>query len=351
MLDVPASSPTCSLESPYPVGDAHSVADLDLEPSSAQPRFDPPQVKLEIRGVTSQAQHLLWSKYTVWKNTIAAKLREGGKTELAKTLEDCHTHYTFAVCRDCSTVQKFPNRCDRLICPECAPRLQRERQKAVEWWAREVKQPKFVTLTVRTPSCFMPDHIREFKRWFGNLRRTRFASNWVGGFYSLEVTNEGRGWHLHLHALIDARWIDAGELGKTWCKVTNGHGYIVKVKDARCRDYLHETTKYIAKGNQIASWSSADVCHFVECFEGVRTFGVFGSLYGLRTKFAEWFAVVKSLKPKCTCGSCDVSYYDEAAFLAFDLVPNVEAASIPPPTPECLTPWLNLEFAAALPPR
>lgn len=367
MLDVPQAPPKpglqssddfadqasniCSLESPYPVGDSHSTIDLDPACPANSTRFDPPQVKLENRGITPHLQTLLWSRYTVWKNSIAVKLREAGNIERASKLESCHTQYTFAICRACNLVQKFPNRCDQLFCPECQPRLQRERQSAIEWWTREVSQPKHVVLTVRNSDVLSKESIKEFKRWWTNLRRTKFASNWLGGFYSIECTNEGKGWHLHLHALVNAKWIDGGGLSKTWAKCTNGNGFIVKVKDARGSEYLHEVTKYVAKGSQIASWSPSDILTFIEAFDGVRTFGVFGQLYGLRTKFAEWFKQLRDAKPRCTCGSCEVSYYDEHAFLMLDLLPDSQAHPIPPPTIECLTPWLALEFPHALPPR
>src|SRR4051794_39464160 len=122
---VPAVTANCLLESEYAAGGVDTLADLDLQPPQHTTRFDPPPVKLEIRGVTPHLQSLLWSKHTVHKNTIAAKIRECGASELALSLENCHSTYTIQVCSACNVVMKFPNRCDRLWCPECQPRLQR----------------------------------------------------------------------------------------------------------------------------------------------------------------------------------------------------------------------------------
>src|SRR6266487_4628033 len=110
---VPTLSTNCLLESQYAAGGVDPHASLSLEPSATVTRFDPPPVKLEIRGVTPQLQSLLWSKHTIHKNTIAAKLRESGACELAQSLEDCHSTYTIQVCSKCNVVMKFPNRCDR----------------------------------------------------------------------------------------------------------------------------------------------------------------------------------------------------------------------------------------------
>jgi hypothetical protein len=271
-----------------------------------------------------------WTRQTIFKNTVAAKLREAGRPDLANTLEDCHSSWTVALCGDCGAVRKFPNRCDSFFCPECQPRLSGERKKAVEWWTKLVTQPKHVVLTVRNLPELTKGHVQEFKRWFSRLRRRAFARNWQGGFYSLEVTNEGAGWHLHLHALIDAKWIDAAQLSREWCAVTGGAGYIVKVKDARREDYLAELVKYAVKGSDLAKWSGNDIVTFITAFLGVRSFGVFGSLYAARTRYAEFIATIRDAKPLCDCGSCNIRYYSEAEWLERDFKPTIPQPPKPP---------------------
>lgn len=312
------------------------------ESPSTPPRFDAP-VQLETRGITQQPtqadrdqfpewhQALIWSKHTIHKNTTAAKLRESGRLEEAAKLEKCHTIYTVAQCGKCGAVQKFPNRCDLFYCAECQPRISNDRKRAVEWWTREIKQPKHVTLTVKNIPDLTKNHVQEFRKFWTNLRRSKFARHWHGGFYSLEVTNEGRGWHLHLHALVNAHWIDEFGLSAAWHKATNGLGHIVDVCDARKKPYLKEVTKYVVKGVMLAAWSADKITTFIDAFTGVRTFGVFGDLYGKRTEFAEWFKTVRDQKPRCQCGACNLNYFSEAEFLEKDFVPEAAAASIPPP--------------------
>jgi hypothetical protein len=97
-------------------------------------------------------------------------------------------------------------------------------------------------------------------------------------------------------------------LSTEWMKVTRGLGRIVKVMDARRVDYLKEVTKYAVKGNQLAAWSGEEIAMFIDAFTGVRTFGVFGSLYGKRTEFREWIAQLQQHKLKCKCG-CEEFWY------------------------------------------
>jgi len=302
-------------------------------------------VKLEKRGVTSQKRYtpthgdvsknqtVLWQHQTIHKNTIAAKLREVGDNDDAAKLELCHTYYTIATCLDCGRARKFPNRCDLFFCPECAGHLAYERKKQVEWWTQLIKQPKHVVVTIKNIRDLSPGHVNEFRKYFTLLRRRKFARNWKGGFYSIELTNEGDGWHLHLHALVDAKWIDGGELARNWSSITNGLGYIVKVKDCRKADYLAELTKYVVKGSQAATWPPATILTFVNAFRGKRTFGVFGNLYAARTEFAEWIATLKQLRPKCECGSCRVTYKTELEAIMSDLAALIPGAKRPPPQP------------------
>lgn len=336
-------SPPLELENtPPPQGVEEAQFDLDSGPGG---RFDEPDpLQLETRGVTRQlspslpasepagSQAEFWTKQTAHKFSIAAKLREAGRQDLAEVLEDCHSHYTVSLCTQCARVAKFPNRCDLFYCPECQPRLARERKDSVGWWAREVAQPKHVVLTLVNIHDLTAGHVHELKHCFTKLRHRKFANNWQGGFYSVEVTNEGRGWHLHLHALIDARWIDAAELARQWSSVTNGFGKIVKVKDCRQSDYLAEVTKYAVKGSQLAKWEPADIVTFIEAFSGIRTFGVFGSLYGKRTEFAEWLKSIRDQKPLCACGCSQLQYFSEAEWLQRELT-HTPTAQPRPPTP------------------
>lgn len=314
-----------------PSGGTNAPDEDPLEPIY-RPRTDVTPLKLETRGVTQRnLQKELWARQTIHKNAMAAKLREFGEHFIAASLEKCHSEYTFAICTSCGDTQKFPNRCDRFFCPECQPRLSSEREKTVAWWTKEITQPKHVVLTVVNIEHLTKGHVKEFKKWFLKLRRSKFCDNWHGGFYNIEVTNEGKGWHLHIHCLIDAGWIDQFALSEAWHKATNGFGKIVKVQDARRVDYLKEVTKYAVKGNMLAAWTGEQIATFIHAFEGVRCFGVFGSLYKKRTEFAAWIALLGEHGNICKCGCSEFSYYSECDFLLRDFVATPQLSEIPPP--------------------
>jgi hypothetical protein len=110
-------------------------------------------------------------------------------------------------------------------------------------------------------------------------------------------------------------------------------GRIVKVRDCRRADYLQEVTKYAVKGTQLAAWEPDLIATFIRAFDGKRTFGVFGELYGARTEFAEFIAGLKQAKPKCDCGSCSVTYFSEADWILRELGHSSPASTRPPPAP------------------
>jgi hypothetical protein len=271
--------------------------------------------QLSNNGTVKMSQAEFWKHQTTHKFTVASKLRQSGLEEDALILENCHSYYTVATCSNCGKVRKFPNRCDRFYCPECASHLQHERQKQVEWWAERITQPKHVVLTIRNITDLTPGHIDELRLMFRRLRQRKFAKNWIGGYYGIQVTTGKKGWHLHIHALVDARWIDENQLRDEWKACTRGFGYIVRVKDCRKTDYLRETTRYVIHGSQIASWKPETIATFVRAFKNKHTFGVFGKLHGQRAEFAEWIAGLKQSKPRCECGSCNVRYQTEADWL------------------------------------
>jgi hypothetical protein len=300
-------------------------------------------IPLEVRGVTSQQQKApftkksaprqleIWKAQTIHKNCVAAKLREAGMSAEASTLENCHSYYTFVICNECGLTRKFPNRCDLFYCPECGHHLQAHAARQVEWWTKLIHQPKHVVLTIKNIYDLTSGHVDELRKMFGQLRRRKFCRNWDGGFYRIQCTNDGNGWHLHLHILVNAKWIDQDELKQQWLSVTRGFGYIVKVRDCRAGQYLHIVTQYVAKGSELAAWKPSELVTFIRAFNGRRTFGVFGKLYGARTKFAEFIASIRETSPKCECGSCNVSYYDEAQFRALSFVPENLSKPRPPP--------------------
>ncbi|MDW8309107.1 MAG: hypothetical protein RMK20_07010 [Verrucomicrobiales bacterium] len=240
---------------------------------------------------------------------MVARLRATHRPDLADPLAECSTRWTIRECQGCRSTVSFLNHCDRFYCPMCQPRLAKLRRQAIEWWAHTIPQPKHVVLTTRNTETITAAHLAAIKSAFARLRRSKFAANWRGGCWALEVTNEGRGWHLHIHALVDAKWIDAGQLAREWAKRVGQDFAIVKVRDCRGTEFLKEVTKYTVKGNDLANWSGSDLAAFVDAFAAGRNFGTFGTLYRRNAEWRQWLAAAEANYTACPCGCTDFRYF------------------------------------------
>jgi hypothetical protein len=263
-------------------------------------------------GVTSHFTSELWQKEEVFARSIAAKLRQVGFLEAATTLDQCHTRETFCHCLDCGQVQALFNRCDRFYCPMCVQKLAYRRKLSVQAWAEAITQPKHVVLTARNTTHLTKTYVKWFKANLSKLRRLKSNTHWRGGLISLEVTNEGRGWHLHSHLLVDCDWIQAADLAQQWARLVSQDFAIVKVKSTQDRAYLQEVTKYAVKGSEEAHWRPGDIWEFIEAMTGVRQFSVFGTLFkdrALRSKILEELTPEPNACKKCA--STHLTYLDD----------------------------------------
>jgi len=165
-----------------------------------------------------------------------------------------------------------------------------------------VRQPKHVVLTARNQHTLSREWITRLKKALTSLRRSKFARNWKAGVWNLEVTNEGRGWHVHFHLLIEATWIESPKLAIEWGKRVGQEFAIVKVLDAREKNYLKECTKYTVKGTDLAGWSGQDIATFIKVFSNQNCHGTFGELYKASLAFRRMLKELNQEKKACECG-------------------------------------------------
>jgi hypothetical protein len=202
-----------------------------------------------------------------------------------------------------------------------------------------------VVLTVKNWSVINKEKVKWLKQCFSKLRRRKVAASWKGGFYSLETTNNGKGWHVHLHVLVDSKWFDARKLSESWADITGQQTASTIVKDARGDSYLQELLKYAVKGTDLLRWSPADVASWIDAFDGVRTFGIFGSLYGRQQ---EWKEAMEALhEESCLCAKCGGAEFSWESQNMEWYKENVLGIP-PPPENQPSTPQPQVELALSI---
>ena len=225
----------------------------------------------------------------------------------------CGHEKIFRTCNNCGDVQKFDYRCSLKWCPRCQWWITEKRRKVLQLWAGKITQPKHLVLTQKNFPILTKTIFRNHTKALAKMRRSKCFKAVRGGCVTVEVTNEGNGWHVHSHWLLDCRWLDMPAVSRTWGKLVGQSFAICKIKDVRSQDYLKEVSKYVCEGSELASWPANKILEFVVAIKGRRFFFPFGSLFHLGPAIR---AELRGLRPegvKCECGFCDFCYEDETS--------------------------------------
>lgn len=208
------------------------------------------------------------------REQLKKKLLEEGRDDLASHLQRCEETF-FMQCAQCGMLQSqvVERRCRRRWCPVCQSQLAAKKSMRVMAAHRAMQWPLFLTLTM--PNTTSPEGLKILSRSFTGFRRTKWwkARKVKGGVACFEVTNKGNGWHPHLHALVDCRWLAstpepsrkasqrenkrrsleaADELSRQWgAYLGMSSGAVVWTKRAADEGVAQEIAKYAVKGNDL----------------------------------------------------------------------------------------------------
>lgn len=248
---------------------------------------------------------------------------------LAGKLEKCGRQLLLH-CTSCGHQHLSEQRCSLKWCPVCVRKITTQRALRFERAAGLMQWPLLVTLTRSNIGDISPMNIRELRRAFTKLRHQKLWTTRVkGGIAGIELTNKGRGWHPHLHSLVDCEWLAwrtpkprsqdsrerkaklyaraGAELEQAWSKLV---GQIMSSVDARRKsgtDALHEATKYAVKGSDLVD-APDPIGPAIRALTSCRLTTSFGSLYGKKLVTAE---EEKQPVPCPHCGSSGAWATDE----------------------------------------
>lgn len=256
----------------------------------------------------------------VWRRSLLAKVEGLIPWQVYENLSRCGEDVIYRSCKGCGKWSGLPYQCSMKFCPRCNWRIARKRAELCRLWTMTIEQPKHVVLTCRNFPVLTRKRIRDFGRAFAKLRRQRLWRDVEGGCVSTEITNEGKGWHLHAHILANVRWLPADQLAVLWGKLVGQDFGIVKVKDCRGESYVHEVTKYVVKGAQLAAWAGEEIAQFIHAIKGVRFFAAFGSLFALQREIRAKMEANKPPPAPCECGCMDFTYETERASICKEFI-------------------------------
>lgn len=307
---------------------AQRPASLSLPPEPAHPAL--PLTGLETMGTSPQVHRDRANRQRLWeRRSIEQTLRTQGYAHLLADIPDCHTTQYRRQCRDCGHLETWWNHCDQHWCPICQRRQSAKRARELEAWAALISRPKHLVLTARNTKTLSADYLARLKSALSKLRRSACFRPVAGGCWSMEVTNEGRGWHVHFHLLLDAEWLDKGAVARRWASLVDQDFAIVAVKAIRSNSYVREVAKYVAKGSQLARWTGHDLAAFITAVHGCRMFGTFGTLYDQR---ASWKAAMEADQTPDDCPQCGAEHWEPLDPIPADDLDPLETGRAPPDT-------------------
>jgi hypothetical protein len=204
----------------------------------------------------------------------------------------CGENYRDYRCEKCGNLRRVPIYCKKRTCQQCAKKRARDLIKAYLPIAESFQWASLLTLTLLSVSSKdIRSQLDKILASFCKLRRRKIW-NAEKGIYHVEIIKKGEKlWFIHLHALIDSKWMDQKAISKAWLNIT-GNSYVVdirRIKGERRRS-LREVLKYQTKMWEL---SQDDEIFIENVFKGRRFVGSFGVQKPEKEKF---------ISMKCKCG-------------------------------------------------
>lgn len=262
---------------------------------------------------------------------LAERLRQEDAHDLAGKLDACG-QATSLTCTSCGMQHAIETRCKRRWCPSCARKLSFDRVVKYERRLQTLQWPLWATFTIRNDDS--PDVIDRLKAGWKMFRRKKiFTAHTVGGLWALEVTERGNGWHPHIHAMLDCRWLAANtpephqldtraiirekmsyakaELDEEWGACVSQDWASTFVARKSGGDAVRELLKYAVKGSDLLS-STLPIAPLIRMIDAGRTISTFGSLRANKLP-----PEPDDSRPKLACTYCEA----EGAWLPSYCVP------------------------------
>lgn len=141
------------------------------------------------------------------RKALIETLEDWGENEFAEKLKTC-AKKVLIHCLNCDHDLVTEQHCKRRWCPVCARVISAERVAKFSGAIKRMNSPLFVTLTMPNVTEARAG-IQSIRAAFGRWKRQKWFRELdvKGGIASLEITNRGRGWHPHLHVLLDCPWL------------------------------------------------------------------------------------------------------------------------------------------------
>lgn len=205
-------------------------------------------------------------------------------------------HATITIlCTNCGYQYVATLNCGDRTCPECRRRWYGYHYKSLKKiFGPVVSDLKFLTLTLKNipDNDFNKDKVKYLRKCFNKLvhnkiypwnklDKRRFGDLMKAGFYFIQLTNTGRGFHLHLHVIYAGDFIPRELIKEAWRRIT-GDSFII---DIRKVNDVGRAVKYLLGDLlQRPRIRPGDRTKYNEALKGARLIQGFGSWAKLKIR-------------------------------------------------------------------
>jgi len=214
--------------------------------------------------------------------------------------EECGLHaWVLESVTEPGTYRLASDKCHDRFCLPCGQERSRTIASNVIAHLRK-REARFLTLTLKARQEPLAHTITRLYKAFARLRQRKFWKQKAkGGVAFLEVkrSKDRNHWHVHLHALVQGRYMDKRVLSRTWHAIT-GDSYVIDIRQVKNPD---EATHYVAKyaSKPLDPTATREPTALAECVAALqhrRLCLTFGSWQGIELTTApdtgEWVSLV-----------------------------------------------------------
>lgn len=130
------------------------------------------------------------------------------------------------ICGSCGNVEIKPSSCNVRFCPRCNSRKYRLLTVKFGSGISRMSMPSFLSLGYPNVKKLDRDALNYATQCFSKLRRSPCFAAVKGGFYDIDVTMNPSSltFNVHIHAVIDAPYLDRDAIYARWLKITSDLG-------------------------------------------------------------------------------------------------------------------------------
>lgn len=237
----------------------------------------------QINGFSGSYRGFLDSKSPAAQLASVKFYKKVDGTDVGKysnRLYECRTRAWFIRNKESGKVRIAAKQCKLRWCYHCSEARQQFITHAISPWWNSAKMPKLLTVTVKHSDSPLHEQIDFLYKAFVKLRNRKLCKSAIRGgvwFFQITYNQKTEQWHPHIHALLDAEYMDHSFLKVAWSKITQG-STIVHIRAVHNPDAtLSHNARYAARPSALLSIPEERWPDMYDAFNNRRICGSWGT--------------------------------------------------------------------------